>query len=82
MKDKLNLLSFVEKFKVEKCEDDTFRIEHKDGYVGAYINSDETIEYYITGCYNSGVDWVEIDVEALFELKKFCGLMIEQVIKQ
>lgn len=80
MKDKLNLLSYAETFDVEKCKDDTFRIEHRCEDVGAYINSDETINYYVTDCYNSSADWVEINMEALFELKEFCELMIKQVI--
>lgn len=73
---KLELLSYAEKFIVTKFSDG-YEIKDKNENVAAYIYSDNTIEYYVTDCYNSGTDYVEFDIEAVLNLKAFCELMME-----
>ena len=53
----------------------------KDGYevydnqsecdLAAFICEDKTTKYYLTGLYNTGRDWHEIDVDDLLKLKVF-----------
>lgn len=35
------------------------------------------ITYYVTGIYNSGTDWGEIDIENLSRLKRVCETIIK-----
>lgn len=54
-------------------EDDIYEITDNDSNVGATIDADEgEIQYFVTGVYNSGCDWAEIDLEALEDMKKLC----------
>ena len=41
------------------------------------LNKNNEIKYYVTGCYDSGCDWEEIEIECFMELKEFCELMIK-----
>ena len=72
MNKKLELLAYAKFFTVTRESNTTFRIEMTDGDVAAEIT------YYLTGCYNSGADWLEIDIDKLNMLTKFCELMIEE----
>lgn len=70
--DKLVLL-IGEPFIVSK-EKDYYVVESDNSDLAASI-SEDGITYYLTGCYNSGCDWLEIDTEELKNLKKFCKLI-------
>lgn len=76
MNDKLELLALSEKFSVVK-KDDGFEIECVNDTLAAFISKDNEITYYVTGCYDSGSDWIEFDIKELEELKKFCELMVK-----
>ena len=73
--DKLELLSMAEQFIVSKRTDGGYDIDHKTENVGAVVFINGEIQYYVTGIYDSGTDWAEIDMDALMELKKFCEMM-------
>lgn len=73
--DKLELLSLGKDFIVTK-RDDGYEVEASSD-LAAFISNDKKITYYVTGCYNSGSDWVDFDIDELTKLKKFCELMIE-----
>ena len=73
--DKLELLSMAENFMVSKRNDGGYDIDHKKEDIGAVIYVNGEIQYFVTGIYNSGTDWAEIDIEALNDLKRFCEMM-------
>ena len=73
--DKLELLSMAEQFMVSKRNDGGYDIDHKTENIGAVVFINGEIQYYVTGIYNSGTDWAEIDIEALNDLKRFCEMM-------
>ena len=73
--DKLELLSMAEQFMVSKRNDGGYDIDHKTENVSAVVFINGEIQYYVTGIYNSGTDWAEIDIEALNDLKRFCEMM-------
>ena len=74
--EKLKLLSLGKNFKVEEIAKDVYDIQHINSELAATIDSDD-IKYYLTGCYNSAFDWIEIEINDLLELKEFCELMIK-----
>ena len=76
MNDKLELLSYSEKFKITK-KDDGYEIYHMKEDLGAFITNKNQITYYRTDCYDSGSDWLDININALQELKAFCELMVK-----
>lgn len=79
--DKLELLSMAENFMIKKKSGDyegQYEVEHKVAEVGAIINPDRSVEYYVTGVYNSGCDWAEIEMDALMDLKRFCEFMVKR----
>ena len=77
MNKNLELLSYSRKFQIKKTEENVYKIEHTMTNLGATINKDNEIKYYVTGCYDSGCDWEQIDLEYFIELKEFCELMIK-----
>lgn len=77
MNEKLELLSYADKYHINKKSQDRYEIFAKDTDIVAVINKNE-ITYYITGCYDSGIDWLEINMKAIEELKEFCNLMIKE----
>ena len=76
---KLELLSLGNYFLVEKSkEENVYTIQSKAFNLGATINNkNKKISYYVTDCYDSGIDWLEIDEKEFENLKKFCELMIK-----
>lgn len=77
---KLDLLELAKKFTVKKEEDGSYSVycsdeEYADSEVCAYIDNDGSIKYYITGVYNSGSNFAEIDITVLEKLKEFCERM-------
>lgn len=79
MNEKLELLSMAKTFKVKKNEyNPGYEVRHRNASLCADI-LDNTLEikYYVSGVYNSGIDYAEIDMDALMELKKFCEMMIK-----
>ena len=77
MNDKLELLALAKNYLITK-KDDGFDIEDNSDNLGAFISKDNEIAYYVTGCYDSGLDWVSFDMENAEKLKKFCELMIKK----
>ena len=73
MKDRLELLSIAKDFNITKNEKGEYEI-YADG-LGAIIDKNNIITYYMTGCYDSGIDWLEIDMLVLEKLKTFCELL-------
>ena len=74
--DKLKLLALGQDFIINK-KNEGYTINDKKSNLEAFIKNDKKIKYYISGVYNSGVDYVEIDVERLSKLKEFCEMMIK-----
>ena len=77
MNKNLELLSYSRKFEVTKNSENEYEISHKMTNLGAIINQKNEIKYYVTGCYDSGCDWKNIELEYFMELKEFCELMIK-----
>ena len=76
--DKLELLALANKFTVSK-NGNSYHILHNDADLSAEIDGNMVdIIYSVTGVYNNGSDYADIDMQALEELKKFCELMIKE----
>ena len=76
MNKKLELLSLAERFTIKKDNDD-YNIESKMDNISAIIDKNNEITYFVTGCYDSGIDWISFDGKEFEKLKQFCELMIE-----
>ena len=73
----LELLSMADDYKIQKTEQGGYIIENKvkGGLMASVENGFLDITYYVTGCYNSGVDYMPIDIEQLEELREFVRLL-------
>jgi hypothetical protein len=50
-----------------------FSVEDNRNDLCAIVDEDnDKITYYVSGVYNSGIDYAEINIDALMELKKIC----------
>ena len=76
MNEKLELLSLAKNFTINKVEK-SYGIESVIDNLGATIYGNE-ITYYVTGCYDSGIDWLSFDENEFKKLKDFCELMIKE----
>lgn len=73
--DILELLALGKDFNVTK-KDGEFEVERGD--IAAVISKKGDVSYFITGAYNSGNDWLEIDMNEFKAVEKFCELIIKQ----
>ena len=67
----LELLDLVEGLTITETNEG-YVIEDEHHQLSDRINHSYEITYYVTGVYNSGVDWEEIDIENLSRLKRVC----------
>ena len=76
--EKLLFLSKAKDFEIIKAKDG-YEVHNKDGECDlvAFISNDKTIKYYLTGLYNTGLNWHEINFEELENLKIFCEMIIK-----
>ena len=74
--DKLELLSMADMFNVKKSGG-RFDIFPKGEELMATIEHN-CITYYVTGAYNCGTDYIDINMKALMGLKEFCEMMIKE----
>lgn len=78
MQEKLDLLSLSNSFRVTKdSKNKKYEIESVNDSLAASIDEQGIITYYITGCYDSGSDWISFDEKEFEKLKEFCELMIK-----
>lgn len=81
MNKKLELLSLANNFSITKNEQlKEYKIECINDNLGATIDENNKITYYVTGCYDSGYDWIDFDEKEFEKLKQFCELMIEKEV--
>lgn len=76
IKDNLTLMKYAAKFSVRE-KDGVLQIVEPYTKVAAEINvNDGKISYYVTGVYNYGSNWAEIDMNKLNRLKEFCEAIV------
>lgn len=75
--DTMKMIEISQRFIVRKT-DEGYEIVHKEEDVAALIEKEGTASYFVTGVYNSGLDWAEINLIAFEELKEFCQLILKQ----
>jgi len=76
---KLELLELAKTFDVTQSENG-FYVDFKhseENDISAFIGNDGYIEYYITDCYDSGLAFIQIKIDRLNKMKKFCELFKE-----
>lgn len=81
MMDMLKIIDLAQRFTITKTEQE-YEIESNDSNIAASIDEEGEIQYFVTGVYNSGSDWFDINIEALDELKELCHLVIDQEVKK
>jgi hypothetical protein len=81
MNKKLELLSLAYNFSITKNEQlREYKIECINANLGATIDENNKITYYVTVCYDSGHEWIDFDEKEFEKLKQFCELMIEKEV--
>ena len=73
----LNLLSKLRDYKIEITLTNQIIVMDEDYDLTATIDTDNEIQYFMDGCYNSGADSLEINIDKLLELKAFCEFLIK-----
>ena len=71
----LHIIAMSKGFEI--TEDECFfYIEHSESNVAVCIaKNNGSMAYKVSGCYNSGTDWVNIDPRALDELREFVSYL-------
>lgn len=76
----LHMLSQANDFTVEKIEKEQepveYKISDKQSDLVAFWE-DGKFKFYVSGVYNSGADFAEIDTGRLYELYQFCSYLSE-----
>ena len=79
----LDMLDLAKDFTVIKLSekyDDDYKVESKNSDLVAFIN-ETSIKYAVSGVYNSGSNLVEIDIEDLNKLVKFCEFVVKYEVR-
>lgn len=76
IEDKLELLKLSKGFTVDGS-DSRYSVESVTGDLAAVCEYGRWT-YYVTGCYDSGTDWVEIDTRELERLVRFTRFLSEE----
>ena len=74
-KNLLDVLALIKDYKIAK-ENDCYVIEHREINLEVTIKLNGEVHYYVSGCYNSGYDYVEIPINELEELKVIVQYLI------
>lgn len=74
----LKLLSAAKEYEIERRSDAGYDVVDAEHSLAAFVPDDGETKYYVTGVYNSGSDWQEIDVKALGRLRGFCGSLSKE----
>ena len=80
---RLEFLSLASEFSIEKDIDEdkvSYEVSHNNSDLVASIDSLGEIKYYLSGCYNSGVDYIKIEMSELDELQSFCELLSKEIL--
>lgn len=79
LKSNLKFIEMSKDFEVEEVKKGIYEIWFKDAKendITASIDANKNeISYYVSGCYNSGSDWLEIDIERLEKMKTYVKLL-------
>lgn len=67
-KNLLDVLVLIKDYGITK-ENDCYVIEHRVINLAATIKLNGEVHYYISGCYDSGCDYIEIPISELEKLK-------------
>ncbi len=80
LENSLNMLSLSNDFTVERIESENepveYKISDKKSDLVAFWQNGE-FEFFVSGVYNSGVNFAQIDYGRLCELVKFCSYLSE-----
>lgn len=67
------LFDTPEQYEFKKDDEAYLVIDNYNNIAAAVpFDEDEQIEYYLTGCYNSGSDWLTVPVEEMIKLRQLC----------
>jgi len=75
LKSKLELLFRAAEYDITKLDDGLYSVKCIKHDLAAIISRNK-VEYFVTGVYNHGDDYKEIDIEALKELLEFCNNLL------
>lgn len=75
--DILEMVEMASRFHIKKI-DGSYEIESNKENIAALVSHDGKTSFFVTGVYNSGVDWAEIEMESLKELIQFCKMIKKQ----
>ena len=74
----LKFLELSKDFEVSKADDlnlgGGYKVSAKDSNLVAFVY-DGKVEYAVSGVYNSGSDFADIDIDALDRLRAFCEML-------
>lgn len=73
--DKLKLLDMAKGFVITECEEGRYIVDSMTEDLGAEYDPAYGWSYCITGCYDSGLDWMPINVKELEKLIKFTDFL-------
>ena len=76
MKNKLELLALAKDFEITKG-DEEYEVSCNTSGLTAFINLSGKTKYYVSDVYNCGINFAEINMEALRKLEAFCRLMTD-----
>jgi len=72
----LDIMALIKDFDVKKV-DSGYEIESKQEEIVALVDNKLNVKFYVTGVYNSGSNWAEVNMEELKKLQSVCEYIIK-----
>ena len=78
MENALRLMELSKNYSIRKVSNGNYEIMDKECSLACSIDKNNKVTFYVTGCYDSGIDWLDINIERLDMFREFIDKIKEE----
>ena len=78
MENALRLMELSKNYSIRKVSNGNYEIMDEESDLACSIDKNNKVTFYVTGCYDSGIDWLSVDIERLDMLREFINKIKEE----
>lgn len=78
MKNALRLMELSKNYFISQTPEGVYEITDNESDLACSIDKNNNVTFYVTGCYDSGIDWLDINIERLDMFREFINKIKEE----
>lgn len=78
MKNALRLMELSKNYCISQTTKGVYEITDNESDLACSIDKNNKVTFYVTGCYDSGRDWLDINIERLDMFREFIDKIKEE----